>query len=64
VSHYHQAVGQVELVRVAPAIGVDLVPVSRLELIKGVPKRDLVVSVHIAPLVADWTDPPELLGMV
>jgi hypothetical protein len=27
-----------------------------------VPEHDLLVSVHIAPLVADWTNPPEFLG--
>ena len=39
VTHHHQAIGQVELVRVTPAIGVDLMPVSRLELMERVPER-------------------------
>src|SRR5262245_19004763 len=50
VAHHHHAVRQVILGAV-PAIAIDLVPISRLEAVKRVPKIEAVVSVHVAPRV-------------
>src|SRR6266508_6779635 len=52
VADYHYAVRQVEFVGIAPAVAIDVVPVSRLELIKRVPEIGLVVRAHDPPLVA------------
>jgi hypothetical protein len=34
-----------------PAVAIDLVPISRLEAVKRVPKIEVVLSVHVAPRV-------------
>src|SRR5262245_62126869 len=51
VAHHHHAVRQVIFMRAVPAIAIDLVPISRLEAVKHVPKIKAVVSVHVAPRV-------------
>src|SRR5262245_31585297 len=51
VAHHHHAVRQVIFVGAVPAIAIDLVPISRLEAVKRVPKIEVVVSVHVAPRV-------------
>jgi hypothetical protein len=53
VTYHHDAVGQIEFVRAAPAIAIDLVPISRLQAIEGVPELDLFMGVHFAPLPFD-----------
>src|SRR5262249_58239440 len=51
VAHHHHAVRQVIFVGVVPAVAIDLVPISRLEAVKRVPKIEIVVSVPLAPRV-------------
>src|SRR5262249_9200066 len=51
VGHHHHAVRQVIFVGAMPAIAIDLVPISRLEAVKRLPKTEAVVSVHVAPRV-------------
>src|SRR5215469_11687265 len=51
VAHHHHALRQVEFMGAAPAIAIDLVPISRLEPVKRVPKINVVVRVHVAPRV-------------
>src|SRR5215813_14807178 len=49
VAHHHHALRQVEFMGAAPAVAIDLVPISRLEAVKRVPKINVVVRVHVAP---------------
>src|SRR5262252_10022580 len=51
VTDHHHAVGQVIFMGAMPAVAIDLVPISRLEAVKRVPKIEVVVSVHVAPRV-------------
>jgi hypothetical protein len=51
VTHHHHAVGQVIFMGAMPAVAIDLVPISRLEAVKRVPKIEVVLSVHVAPRV-------------
>src|SRR5215470_18504114 len=51
VAHHHHALRQVEFMSAVSAIAIDLVPISRLEAVKRVPKINVVVSVHVAPRV-------------
>src|SRR6516165_8155164 len=51
VAHHHHALRQVEFMGAASAIAIDLVPISRLEAVKRVPKINVIVSVHVAPRV-------------
>src|SRR5262249_40130994 len=47
----HPAVGQLIFMGAMPAVAIDLVPISRLEAVKRVPKIEVVLSVHVAPRV-------------
>src|SRR5215468_11569984 len=58
VAHHHHAIRQVIFVGAVPAIAIDLVPISRLEAVKRVPKINVVVSVHVAPRVIAEAVPP------
>src|SRR5262249_22440315 len=49
VAHHHHALRQVEFMGAAPAVAIDLVPISRLEAVKRLPKINVVVRVHSAP---------------
>src|SRR5260370_41833921 len=51
VADHHHAIRQVIFVGAVSAIAIDLVPISRLEAVKRVPKINVVVMVHIAPRV-------------
>src|SRR5215831_1054670 len=51
VAHHHHAVRQVIFMGAMPAVAIDLVPISRLEAVKRVPKIEVVLSVHVAPRV-------------
>src|SRR6516162_8551092 len=58
VAHHHHALRQVEFMSTVSAIAIDLVPISRLEAVKRVPKINVVVSVHVAPRVIAEAVPP------
>src|SRR6266545_4813319 len=47
VAHAHHAVGRIKFMGAAPAVAVDLVPISRLQVIKRVPKAELLARVHM-----------------
>ena len=47
VAHAHHAVGRIKFMGAAPAMAVDLVPISRLQVIKRVPKAELLARVHM-----------------
>src|SRR5262245_65911844 len=55
VADHHHAVRQVIFMRALPAVAIDLVPISRLEAVKRVPKIEVVVSVRVAPCVIAQT---------
>ena len=58
VADHHHAIRQVIFVGAVSAIAIDLVPISRLEAVKRVPKINVVVSVHVAPRVIAETVAP------
>src|SRR5258707_7634661 len=58
VADHHHAIRQVIFVGAVSAIAIDLVPISRLEAVKRVPKINVVVSVHVAPRVIAATGAP------
>src|SRR5262245_65912806 len=51
VAYHHHAVRQVIFMGAVPAIAIDLVPISRLEAVKRVPKIEVAMSVNDAPSV-------------
>src|SRR5262245_66561927 len=51
VAYHHHAVRQVIFMGAVPAIAIDLVPISRLEAVKRVPKIEVAMMVHGAPRV-------------
>src|SRR5215510_4557498 len=52
MTDHHHAVGQVIFMGAMAAVAIDLVPISRLEAVKRVPKIEVVLSVHVAPRVS------------
>jgi hypothetical protein len=49
VTHHHQTIRSVELMGVAAAIEIDVVPIPRLKVMEGMPEQEFVVIAHRAP---------------
>src|SRR5262249_60653344 len=52
VAHRHHAIRCIKFMRAASTIMVNLVPILRLQVIKRVPKADLVARIHPLPPAA------------